>query len=449
MSVKMPGMQRLLAGIIRFRDTVRNDLVKQFEKIRDNPSPTAAFFTCMDSRMLPARFTQSNVGDMFVVRNSGNMVPHATHYGAAGYEVSVTTEPAALELAVKRGHIHHVIVCGHADCKAINLLYNLHKSPKNFDPQSPMDHWIRRHGFASLQKLEQRLEDREKPLEFVSDVEGYTFEAYIDPEDKWGTEDKLSQINTLQQLENIASHGFITAVDIVEEGTADKKVFKVALDGRMLKTQSGKILQIESEALALAIAEEWSSQEEFLHMGHMRLTGLAFTAQDNPLNATRESIASKIMEYLHGDTILFWNVESEKLEKYQKQYWQPVIDNANEGLGTSLKPSTNLFGGDTISSVDASKVEKWLKSHNFWALTGMQYAVESVKSVLLPYSVVTFKLSASEAVHSALIEQKAQAETWGAVEWAHGVEEQELTSRLCAGALFVYMNSNTITKMRF
>lgn len=90
---------------------------------------------------------------MFVVRNSGNMIPHSPNYGISGYEVSVTTEPAALELAVKRGKIQHVIVCGHSDCKAINTLYNLHKCPTNFDQQSPMDHWLRKHGYSSVNKL--------------------------------------------------------------------------------------------------------------------------------------------------------------------------------------------------------------------------------------------------------------------------------------------------------
>ncbi|CAJ0587772.1 unnamed protein product, partial [Mesorhabditis spiculigera] len=204
------GLNRILNGVIRFRQTVRADLVKQFERVRDDPHPTALFITCMDSRILPARFTQSTVGDMFVVRNSGNMVPHAQNYGAAGYEVSVTTEPAALELAVKRGKIRHVIVCGHSDCKAINTLYGLHKCPKTFDAESPMDHWLRRHGYTSLKKLEARLaDDKAGPVEYISSNPLFSFSALIDPENAWSVEDKLSQINTLQQLENITSHGFL------------------------------------------------------------------------------------------------------------------------------------------------------------------------------------------------------------------------------------------------
>ncbi|VDK45493.1 unnamed protein product [Cylicostephanus goldi] len=146
--------------------------------------------------------------------------------GPYGYEVSVTTEPAGLELAVKRGGIRHVIVCGHSDCKAINTLYRLHKCPSDFDPNSPMDHWLRRHGYTSLQKLEKRLSDKSAgPLKFISDNPAFrwvwsklfglfkmsdcSFEAIIDEEDKWNAEDKLSQINVLQQLENCATHGFL------------------------------------------------------------------------------------------------------------------------------------------------------------------------------------------------------------------------------------------------
>jgi carbonic anhydrase len=79
------------------------------------------FFTCIDSRMIPTRFTQTNVGDMFVVRNAGNIVPHSQHF----FDELTTNEPAALELGCVVNDIRHIIVCGHSDCKAINLLHKL------------------------------------------------------------------------------------------------------------------------------------------------------------------------------------------------------------------------------------------------------------------------------------------------------------------------------------
>ncbi len=60
------GMDRLLSGVVRYRNTFKGQMVKEFERVRDSPDPSALFFTCVDSRMLPSRFTQTHVGDMFI-----------------------------------------------------------------------------------------------------------------------------------------------------------------------------------------------------------------------------------------------------------------------------------------------------------------------------------------------------------------------------------------------
>ncbi len=60
------GMEKLLTGIVKYRNTFKGSMVKEFQKVRDNPHPSAVFFTCVDSRMLPTRFTQTHVGDMFI-----------------------------------------------------------------------------------------------------------------------------------------------------------------------------------------------------------------------------------------------------------------------------------------------------------------------------------------------------------------------------------------------
>ncbi|XP_023177070.1 beta carbonic anhydrase 1 isoform X2 [Drosophila hydei] len=59
-------MERILRGIMRYRNTTREQMVKEFQKVRDHPEPKAVFFTCMDSRMIPTRYTDTHVGDMFV-----------------------------------------------------------------------------------------------------------------------------------------------------------------------------------------------------------------------------------------------------------------------------------------------------------------------------------------------------------------------------------------------
>jgi len=116
-------MNNILKGILKYRKTYRNSMVSEFERVRDHPEPKAVFFTCMDSRMLPTRFTQTHVGDMFIIRNAGNLVPDSKLYGLD----SATTEPAALELGCVVNNVKHIVVCGHSDCKVINYFSFLFK----------------------------------------------------------------------------------------------------------------------------------------------------------------------------------------------------------------------------------------------------------------------------------------------------------------------------------
>ncbi|CAD6198091.1 unnamed protein product [Caenorhabditis auriculariae] len=239
---------------------------------------------------------------------------------------------------------------------------------------------------------------------------------------------------------------FYKNVLVVDEKVNDKQIYKVALDNRILKTQAGQVLQLESKPLALAIAQEWASQEEFLRLGQLRLTGLAFTAQDNPLEQTTDSICKKILEYVEGDTILFWNPENEKLHRYQTELWRPLIGNINKDLNLRIKASESILDCDVVSENDRFKLDKWIRQHNFPSLIALQYATESVKSFLITYNALGFHIDAEQAVKAATLEQQTQAETWGNVEWAHDVERAELLSRLSSAALFFYYNSNRLTQ---
>lgn len=144
-----------------------------------------------------------------IVRNAGNLVPHAQHFQDEYY----SCEPAALELGCVVNNIRHIIVCGHSDCKAMNLLYTLRdKDQATVDQRriSPLKAWLCAHAkHSSLDRfLKWQETGMKEPLIFSSETPMRKFVAYIDPEDKFGVEDKLSQINTLEQR-TYATNSFI------------------------------------------------------------------------------------------------------------------------------------------------------------------------------------------------------------------------------------------------
>lgn len=127
-------------------------------------------------------------------------MPHAQHFQDEYY----SCEPAALELGCVVNNIRHIIVCGHSDCKAMNLLYTLrNKDEATVDKRrlSPLKAWLCAHAqHSSLDRfLKWQDTGMKEPLVFSSETPMRKFVAYIDPEDKFGVEDKLSQINTLEQ----------------------------------------------------------------------------------------------------------------------------------------------------------------------------------------------------------------------------------------------------------
>lgn len=198
----MPGFKDVLKGILAYNKSLRPQMVEQFKRVRDQPKPKSVMFTCMDSRLLITQLLSSRVGDMFVVRNAGNLIPHSKLFSRE----CISTVPVALEIGVVNNDVGHVFICGHSDCKAMHALYNMADKPTD----SPTDMWLRRHASASLTKFEQLIhKGNSEPLTFQADAKNAEIKAYIDPDNQFAPVDKLSQVNTLQQLQNIASYSFL------------------------------------------------------------------------------------------------------------------------------------------------------------------------------------------------------------------------------------------------
>ncbi|SHN31429.1 carbonic anhydrase [Actinacidiphila paucisporea] len=175
---------QLLGGVSAFqRNTaplVREELARL---AREGQRPGQLFLTCADSRLVTSMITSSGPGDLFTVRNVGNLMP------PPGSDASCDSVAAAVEYAVEVLEVSSITVCGHSGCGAMQALLGSGHEP---GAQTPLARWLR-HGRPSLARMSRigRLGRGEVALADrpVAD-----------------DQERLSLVNVMQQLDHLMAH---------------------------------------------------------------------------------------------------------------------------------------------------------------------------------------------------------------------------------------------------
>ncbi len=115
-------MDSLLSGIHQFHAQVFKREKDFYSKLVAGQSPSTLFIGCSDSRVDPTIITQSDMGELFVLRNAGNIVPC---YGASN-----GGEPATIEYAVSALGVKDIVICGHSGCGALQAMLEPEKMAK-------------------------------------------------------------------------------------------------------------------------------------------------------------------------------------------------------------------------------------------------------------------------------------------------------------------------------
>src|SRR5256714_6598787 len=134
-------MRKLVQGIVDFRNGRRPYYAETFARLALRQKPDALYIACSDSRVQANVFASTEPGDLFVVRNPGNLVSPA---GPDGKSISDESEAAAIEFALDVLEGRDIIVCGHSGCGAMSAL----AAGRGNVRSPPLRPWVRHRGDA-------------------------------------------------------------------------------------------------------------------------------------------------------------------------------------------------------------------------------------------------------------------------------------------------------------
>lgn len=169
-------MKKLIQGIVDFRKNLTEESRVLFAKLALGQKPDTLFIACSDSRVVPNLFASTNPGDLFVLRNVGNLVPPAS---ASPVDSSAS---AVVEFSIFSLQVSDIIVCGHSECGAMQALVE----GVNTQCCPHLESWLR-YGEESLKKVRS----------------GFIINPSL------SEQNQLSQVNVLQQVEHVKSYSFI------------------------------------------------------------------------------------------------------------------------------------------------------------------------------------------------------------------------------------------------
>ena len=124
-------MQNIITGFLKFQRESFPAREELFQQLAHHQDPKALFITCSDSRVIPELVTQSEPGELFVIRNAGNIVPA---YGPQSGGVS-----ASVEYAVAAIGVADIVICGHSDCGAMTAI----ASERSLEDMPAVQAWLR------------------------------------------------------------------------------------------------------------------------------------------------------------------------------------------------------------------------------------------------------------------------------------------------------------------
>ena len=199
---------------------------------------------------------------------------------------------------------------------------------------------------------------------------------------------------------------FYKEVDVIgeSEGVA------VTLDGRAVRTPAKAKLALPTEALARAIAAEWSGQGAEVQPAAMPLMQLACTALDT-VAANRDRVVGDVASYGEHELLCYWTADQPELAARQQAQWQPLLDWAALTLDAPLTVTKGV--APVVQPPQAMSALAAAVTGDDFELMALAAAVQAAGSLVIGLALCRGEIDAAAAFEAAQLEESYQIELWG------------------------------------
>ena len=201
---------------------------------------------------------------------------------------------------------------------------------------------------------------------------------------------------------------FWTTAEAVREGDG----WGVQLDQRPLRTPSGALLEVPSEALARAIAGEWATAADSVDPRAMPLTGLANAAIDR-VAPDRARFAADLSQYAQADLACYRAEGPETLAAQQAESWDSLLAWGRRRYDVDFVTTTGIIH---VAQPPATvgRLAHEVAAIDAFRLAGLSPLVTIGGSLVAGLAVLQGALTPEQAWQAVSVDERWQLSKWGA-----------------------------------
>jgi chaperone required for assembly of F1-ATPase len=186
--------------------------------------------------------------------------------------------------------------------------------------------------------------------------------------------------------------------------------FTVTLDGKPIKTPSGRTVIVPARSLAETIAAEWNAQGEFIDPLTMPVTRFANSVVQGVVENVA-AVSDDVAKYFGSDLLFYRAGHPEGLVAREAAHWDPILFWAAKTLGAHFMLAEGVMHVRQPESAIAAA--RGALPADPWAIAALHVITALTGSALLALALFHGVIDPDQAWAAAHVDEDWNAEKWG------------------------------------